>query len=187
MALLFPAFFDHPKEIFFSQQEADESIEIFLRSHRVTNLPWITIFLLGYLLPVFIPFFRLPTLIEVSVPAEIFSAGLIIWYLLVIAFGVEQFLHWYFNVYIVTNKHILQIGFENILNTSRIEARLDDIQSISIQKVGVIRPLFNFGDVMIQTAADKQNVVFKNIPHPDIVADRIQDLQEIQEGPKDLT
>lgn len=177
---LFPAFFDHPAHISFAQQEADEKIELLLRQHFVTQIPWIIISILGFLLPKFItsyyPILGLTTF--VSIPFEVALSLVVVWYLLILAYITEKFLSWYFNIYIVTNLHLVDINFHNLLNRDVVEVRLEEVQSGKSHIKGVFGSLFNFGDVIIETAAERQNIQFLSVPQPDFVADRIQDLRE---------
>jgi hypothetical protein len=50
--LFFPALFDSPTNISFAEQEADETLVLFLRQHPIVNVPWIIYSLLALVLPV---------------------------------------------------------------------------------------------------------------------------------------
>ncbi|MBI4037059.1 hypothetical protein HY385_01405 [Candidatus Daviesbacteria bacterium] len=185
---LFPAFFDRPTAIKFSDQEEGEWIELFLRQHWITNLPWLIMTFLGILLPLAV--IRFSSLLEflnvLQPPQEILIALVILWYLFILAFVLSKWLHWYFNIYIVTNTHLVDINFHNLLNRDFTEVRLDDIQSAKSEIKGIVGSLFNFGNLAIETAAEKQRINFMLVPKPDFVKERIQDLQELEEG-KDVT
>lgn len=177
---LFPDFFEKPAKMGFSDQEKNEVIELFLRQHFITNIPWILFSLLALVFPavalyldVFLKFN-----LFLNVPTPVLTGSLIVYYLLLLAYGLEKFLHWYFNIYIVTNLHIVDINFISLLRREVTEVQLDDIQSVTYKITGVIRPLFNFGTVLIKTANENDNLDFKDVPRPSEVSDRIQDLQE---------
>jgi membrane protein YdbS with pleckstrin-like domain len=176
---LFPAFFEKPLHIRFEQQEPDEFIELFLRRHWVTNVPWILIALFLSVLPflvVIIDVF-LQLGLTTNLPAQISGGLIILWYMFITAYVIENFLFWYFNIYIVTNKHIVDINYSSLLARSVVEVKLQDVESQKASIKGVIRQLFNFGDVVIETAAENQRIDFIDIPKPDLVADRVQDLK----------
>ncbi len=181
---LFPAFFDHPLKIRFSEQEEDEVVELFLRAHAITNVPWILIALLAIVLPAALIWadqtFR--TNLFASIPTQLLTGGIIIWYMLVLAYVFEKFLFWYFNIYIVTNIHVEDISLTSLLSRDITEIEIKDIESASSQIRGVFGSLFNYGTVTIETAAKAQSIIFKDVPKPDFVADRIQDLQEVVGG-----
>lgn len=185
---LFPAFFDRPTAIKFSDQEEGEWIELFLRQHWVTNIPWLTAAILGVLLPLVVA--RFTSLLEflsvLQPPQEILIALAILWYLFILAFVLSKWLYWYFNIYIVTNTHLVDINFHNLLNRDFTEVRLDDIQSAKSEIKGIVGSLFNFGNLAIETAAERQRINFALVPKPDLVKERIQDLQEVAED-QDVT
>lgn len=176
---LFPSLFDHPTKIRFVEQETDEVIELLLRQHWVTNVPWIFFSLIAFILPAIL--LQLDQGLGInfsqSIPLNILIEGLVIWYLLILAFVIEKFLHWYFNVYIVTNIHLIDINFETLLNRSIVEAGLENVESASSRISGIIRSLFRYGDVIVQTAAESQQITFDAVPNPDFVTDRINDLR----------
>lgn len=175
----FPSLFQSPKKIKFDTQEQSEVIELFLRQHLIVNVFWVVTSLLLLILPPV--FFQLDSLFGFNftseVPVNILSGGLIIYYLLLLAYAFEQFLSWYFNVYIVTNQHIVDVNFYSLLSKEVVEIRLDDIEVIAYHISGVLGSLFHFGNVEIETAAETKRILFEKVSRPDIVADRIQDLQ----------
>lgn len=175
----FPAFFDKPQHISFAEQETNERIELFLRQHWFTNVGWI----LGTTIAFFVPPVAITLDVTLgfnllrSIPTEILTGAIIIWYMLVVAYAIQSFLYWYYNIYIVTNFHLVDVDFLNLLFRQVTEIELKDVESVRNQISGVIRPLFNYGDVIIETAAKDQSEVFEDVPRPDLVADRIEDLR----------
>ncbi len=175
----FPSLFQRPNKIRFDQQEDDEVIELFLRQHVIVNVGWVTLSIILLILP--------PILLQLDmifgfdfaarVPVNLLLGGLVIYYLLLLAYAFEQFLSWYFNVYIVTNQHLVDVNFYSILAKEVVEISLDDIEVISQNTKGVFSSLFRYGDVTIETAADNLILKFEKVPRPDFVADKMQDLQ----------
>jgi len=175
----FPALFQSPRKIKFDKQEENEVIELFLRQHPVVNIFWVvTSLLLLILPPILLQVDLLLSLDYISrVPTSIFLGGLMVYYLLLLAYAFEQFLSWYFNVYIVTNMHIVDINFYSLLSKEVVEISLSDIEVISHNVAGVFGSLFHYGNVEIETAAETKRILFEKVPRPDIVTDRVQDLQ----------
>ncbi len=185
MALdLMPDFFDSPTQIAFVAQEENEKIELLLRRHWVTNLPWMSLFLIGLFVPALLA--NIDSLLGLNlisqIPVNLFINFLIIWFLFLTAYAIESLLFWYFNIYIVTNLNIISISFRSLLSKEITQSRLDDIQGVSSKMKGVFSSLFNFGDVIVETAAKEREIRFLSVPKPDVVADRIQDLQALQEN-----
>lgn len=181
-SLFFPDFFDSPLRMRFTQQEDDEIISLLLRQHWVTNVFWILIVLLSLFLPTAVRF--IDTILDLGVVdrfPQLFLGLYIVFYLVVAGYAIESFLYWYFNVYIVTNKHLVDIRFNSLLSHDLVENQLDDVQSVRASVNGVLASFFHYGDVVIETAAGKDEIVFAKVSQPEVVADRIQDLQEAYE------
>jgi len=178
----FPSLIDCPTKIKFADQEKDEVIELFLRRHWVTNLSWLVLTILAIALPfIFTKINEVLKLVQITVPSQLVISAWVLWYMLVVAYILENFLHWYFNIYIVTNTHLVDINFYNLLSRDATEVRLEDVQSSKPQVQGVLGSLFNYGDLTIETAAERQQIHFADVPKPDFVRERIQDLQETKE------
>lgn len=176
----FPAYFDRPDKIRFSEQEEDEVIELMLRQHWIVNVPWIFFATLAIILPFLLFNYRSVLGLDfiVLAPPQLLAAVLTLWYLLILAYIIENFLHWYFNIYIVTNMHLIDVDFESLLGRNVIEAGIEQVESASAKIMGIIQSLFNFGDVVVETAAKTQAITFAKVPYPDLVVDRINDLKE---------
>ncbi len=177
---ILPDLFDNPEKIRYTQQEADEHIELLLRQHKFTTLSWMIVALAGIIVPFFLPFLDSQFFgVLPQIPGEIILIALILWYMLVTAYILEHFLYWYFNIYIVTNLHLVDVTMSSLLSKTTTEILFEDVQSARTRVSGIFGSLFNFGDVIIETAADRQNIQFLSVPSPDMVAERIQELQEV--------
>lgn len=172
-----------PKDVSFETLESDEKVILLLRKHLITNVPWIFIFLLLILVP---PVFGGNEIFS-SVPDNFKFIFMLIWYLIAFAYFIESFLTWFFNVYIVTDERIIDIDFFNLIYKEVSDANIDKIQDVTYKMGGVVRTVFNYGDVMIQTASEVPNFEFLAVPQPDRVAKVLQELrteeqQEVIEG-----
>lgn len=92
---------------------------------------------------------------------------------------------YYFDVWIVTNKRIVNINQKGLFVRNVSELELENIQDITTEVKGVIPTFLNYGDVFIQTAAEKERFVFQNVPDPYKVKDLIMNLQEKMEHQED--
>ena len=171
---------DHAK---FITQDPEERVILLLRRHPITNVRWILIALLLIIAPFFLTVFPfidfLPTRFQVI--------AVVSWYLMTLAFIFEEFLSWFFNVYIVTDERIVDVDFVNLVYRELTDANIDQIQDVTAQMGGVTRTIFNYGDVVIQTAAEIPQIEFEAVPNPDRVSRvlrelRIEEEQEKLEG-----
>lgn len=162
-----------PHGINFETREMEEKVILFLRKHFITNIPWIFTGFIMLLTPTVV----MSLSILESVPSNFRFIFIMIWYLITTAYILESFLTWFFNVYIVTDERIIDIDFYNLIYKEVSDANIDKIQDVTYKMGGVIRTLFNYGDVMIQTASEVPNFDFLAVPYPDKVAKVLQDLR----------
>lgn len=171
------AFAVNPDGVRFETQEAEEQVVLFLRQHLIVNVPWIavtTLFLLApsVLFPLIIRSFPAP------LPFPYLLVGTLSWYLVTAGFALVSFLHWFFNIYIVTNERVIDIDFQYLLFKRFSQAELERIQDISYTAGGIFATIFHYGNVYIQTAGEVPNLEFFAVPRPDKVVEKIRNLIE---------
>jgi uncharacterized membrane protein YdbT with pleckstrin-like domain len=171
---------EYPAHAFFDSMDEEETIILLLRKHPITNLPWIIIAAVLVALPFL--FNVLP--ITSVLPARFYLVGLLAWYLIVLAYVFESFISWFFNVYIVTDERIVDVDFLHLVYRQISYAKIDQIQDITSEMGGVVRTIFNYGDVLIQTAAEISEFTFEAVPVPDQVIKTLSSLQAEEEQEK---
>lgn len=174
--LMFSAYIEQPPNCRFEGQDPGEKILLLLRAHPITNLGWIIGAILLFIAPFFVP--KALQILNISlsgVPENLPIIFLIINYLLVLIIVFEGFLNWYFNVYIVTSKNIVDVDFHSLLFKNIDVAPLRNIEDTSSSMGGVLNAIFHFGNVFIQTAGAARNIDFHSVPKPHHVADFILD------------
>ena len=116
-----------------------------------------------------------PTLIAVilsradtyeGVAAKIFwlVAGLYLIY-----WGVRIFLTWYrynHDIWVITNQRIVDSLKTSPFSLKLSTADLVNIQDMTVERNGLLRTIFNFGDIICQTAAELQEFRLSAIPKP---------------------
>lgn len=177
------AFVARPKKLYFENQLDGEEIILLLRRHFLTQMGWILL----------VPVFILAPLALTSVPLIDFLPSrfqfivILMWYLLTSAFILEKFLSWLFNVNIVTDERIIDVDFYNLIYKEISEAEIENIQDVTMVQGSVWQTIFNFGNVIIQTAAEKPQFTFEEVPNPVLVVQvlkkmQLEEKQEILEG-----
>lgn len=166
------SFVYNPENLRFETQDKEEKIVLLLRRHPVTNFSWVLMVLLLSILPPFI----FSTSVFYFVPGGYRLISFVCWYLLVFAFGFGRFLSWFFNVNILTDERVIDINFPNILYRDITETKIDRIQDINIKSSGYTRSLFNYGDVLIQTAGTIPGICFEAVPDPEQVSHILNEL-----------
>lgn len=173
---MLPSYEENPQNYRFEGQDQDEKILLLLRAHPITNLGWIIPAILLFFAPFFAPsILSLVNISAVSIPPSYAIVFLIISYLLVLTIIFEGFLNWYFNVYIVTNKNIIDVDFHSILFKNIDVAPLRNIEDTSSSMGGILNSIFHYGNVFIQTAGTSRSIDFHNVSRPHHVADFILD------------
>lgn len=177
---IFTAFFEKPKNIYFASQEKNEKIVFVLRAAFITNLPWILTSIVFLLLPyVYMQYVLAYPNFSLVKPVELENTIIIIWYLVVIGFAIESYITWYFNVYIVTDKRIIDVDFAPLFVKRVSETNYEKVEDTSYQMSNFFQTIFNYGSVYIQTAAEKREFEFKNVPKPAKVQDIISDYSNL--------
>lgn len=169
------AFLIAPSGVTFETQGENETIVLLLRKHVVTNLLWALVSILLFFLPFFFPVIA-PVLNLAAIPIRFQFIGLLLWYLLTLSFVFQNFLMWYYNVYIVTDHRVIDVDFFSLLYKRISDAPLSKIQDVTYSMGGVASALFNYGNVFVQTAAEVPNFEFLAVPSPEKVVKTITTL-----------
>ncbi len=178
------AYIANPEGMRFESQEENEEVVLLLRRHIITNVPWLTAgFLMFIAPPIIFPMLAVFKLIP-ALPLQYNLVFTLFWYVLTFGTTLMGFLNWYFNVYIVTNARIIDVDFINLLYRQIASTRIVRIQDVTYKVGGVIRAIFDYGDVHIQTAGTEDNFEFEAVPRPEMVAKKLLALMEKKEENK---
>jgi hypothetical protein len=168
------SFLVRPRVFTFKEKDEEEEILVAMRPHWMTNVGWILIAAAMVLGPTLL---KTVTLLN-GLPVKYQILGGLFWYLVTFAFAFEKFLSWYFDVYIITDERVVDIDFNNLLDKKFSEAKLSMIQDVTSRQIGVAQTMFNYGSVLIQTAAEVNELRFDNIPNPEKVVKVLQLMRE---------
>lgn len=170
-------------EFHFKGQKINEEILLVVHRHWFDILTqFLLIFMMALLLigsiffiPLFLPDFE-----------EVFGMGL--FYFLQNSFlaftWMLFFIIWidyYFDVWIVTNERIVNIEQKGLFSRGVSELELENIQDITVEVKGIIPTFLNYGNLYVQTAAEKERFVFRNVPDPYAIKDLVMNLQKSYE------
>lgn len=180
---LFTAYAENPAGVTFETQQEQEQVVIFMRQHFIVNVPWIFATLLLFIAPfTIVPFFFLLVPLPFTLPMSYKIIGMLFWFLGTFGYALLNFLHWYYNIYIVTTERIIDIDFIQLMYKKFSEAKLDRIEDVTYTSSGFAAAVFNYGDVMIQTAGEAREFLFESIPKPASVVRTIEALIDKEEG-----
>jgi uncharacterized membrane protein YdbT with pleckstrin-like domain len=92
---------------------------------------------------------------------------------LTLFFLIYHFLDWRNDHYIITNLRVLHVERVLLLREDRDEAPIERVQDVQVKQEGMLANILSFGDVIIQTAAATEKIVFANVFHPESVRDAL--------------
>jgi len=181
------------KKRYFPTQGANEKIFLLIRRH------WFVFAVLAFFIFIMIlPLMALGVYWLMS--PEVFSSSLgnfiiifaSIYTLVVIALSLYGFVNYYLDVYIITNERLVDIKQNGFFHREIAELHLRQVQDVEARVEGIWKTLLHFGDVYIQTAGERENFIFEDVPRPYSVAKKIAELHQQQVHParrpeKDMT
>jgi len=173
----FSSFLVRPKVFSFTERDEDEEIYLAIRPHWINNLHWMVVTLLMIFIPLFFQYFTFLNFF----PNQFRFSAVLFWYLFTFIYTFEKFLGWYFNVFLVTNERVVDIDFKNMLNKHFAEADLSVIQDVSSSVKGILGTFFNYGDVLIQTASEINQINFEKVPNPEKIIKLLKELRDLEE------
>lgn len=177
---VFFSYLTNPK-IKFETFEPTERVILLVRMHPFTQIFWIInvfIFLLFVIIvnSVVMSYLSIVQMLFLNIFSVVFILSYI-WF---------NFLNWYFNVGIITNKRVIDINFFNVLYKEITVARLDKIQDVTIKSGGYVEAFFDYGTIYVQTAGTEANVEFDDAPMPSKVVQIINNLLAKRHGPEPI-
>jgi uncharacterized membrane protein YdbT with pleckstrin-like domain len=160
----------------------DEKLVYFLRRHPITLWSIVLSLLvlvsfppLGYW---YVSQYQ-PGLLENSTTLTFIILIGSVFFLFAWLFLFQNFIDYYLDMWIVTNRRILNIEQIGMFSRRVSELRLYRIQDVTATVSGIIHTMFDYGEVEIQTAGEKEHFLFEDITHPNAIAKTILELAEI--------
>ena len=124
--------------------------------------------ILAIITPIIILIISIP-FIEISVSENTFLISVFFYLIWIIIVWIYFFLSWtdyYLDVWIITNRKIIDIEQKGLFNRETSSFRLDHIQDITIDVSGIIATLIGYGDIYVQTAGENRSFSLKFVANP---------------------
>ncbi len=170
-----------PKRVAFATQNQGEQVFMLLRRHWFTNLGWISrevgsaIFPpIAYLLADVVGY----NLIDV-LGWRLFIVVILMFYSFIMTNAIKNLSDWYYNLYLVTSERVIDFDFHPFTSSGASETSLVSVQDVKQKSVGFFPSIFDYGDVEIFSAADRNVITFNQVPNPTLVRDKILDLEDV--------
>ncbi len=160
-------------------KQKDENMVLFLRRHPLVIVGHWLFYLLLALFPIGLYYFfnyTYPQLLTNQIIYPFLLLLFSLYYLYIFLFFYHAFLDYNLDVWIVTNKRIINVEQKGLFNRIISEHEIEKIQDVTAKQKGVFATLFNYGDVLIQTAAEVPMFIFRQIANPFEIAKTINHL-----------
>lgn len=112
-------------------------------------------------------------LLENEMVYPIIVLGTSIYYLFIWLFFFFSFIDYYLDIWIITNKRIIDIEQRGFFSRIIAEHKLFRIQDVTSEINGAIPTFLKYGEVFVQTAGTKQRFNFHQVPDPDGIRDLV--------------
>jgi len=152
------------------------------RRHPITILSLFFITAMVFVLPIagyIVLDFLYPGLFDVEANLALYVFVASIFFLCGWLFCFQMFIEYWLDVFIVTDKRVLDIDQKGLFDRTVSELRLYRVQDVTAQIKGVLHTVLDYGTVFIQTAGEQERFHFEDIPHPNQIAKNILEMSEI--------
>lgn len=178
----FGSFVITPHKTRFESQDDNERIIILGRRHFITNIKWIALACFALFVPMFWGEFPMVKALDINT-SFILS---IVWYSALLFYVIQNFVLWFYNVYIVTDERLVDVDFFGLLYKNINVTQIGKVEDVNYSQRGIFSGFFNYGNVVIQTASEQKSddgdegsaFTFDSVANPDMVVKIISELME---------
>ena len=177
----FRSFIPKPNNIQFNIQDKDEKIVLILRQHLITQVGKLFVLTMALvLIPAILNFAGFMD----ALPNKFAIAFDLFWMILAFGLLTRSFLSWFFNIYVITDERVIDVDFDSVIHYNVSSAKIENIQDVTTKTVGPLAAIFNFGNILIQTAGEKNEFEFTHVPQPAKVTKLLNELMLEEEREK---
>lgn len=104
------------------------------------------------------------------------AARMTLWALWALVLWVTFWRFWttyYMDIWVVTNKRIIDIDYQRLFDRNIAMLRLDRVQDVTTHVQGIVATLLRYGSVNVQTAGSDKEFVIDQIANPEALRDVI--------------
>lgn len=162
----------------FTKKEGERNLLV-LHKHWFTLTGSLLKFFLFFILPLFL--FSFIFSLSYLFSSFFWTILFLGWLLVGVSYFLYEWIVWYYDIYIITNKRIIDIEQKSLFYRIVSEASLDKIQDVTYQIEGPTATFFNFGTVKVQTAGAQEMISFDGVSNPEGVVSKINEALKIFE------
>jgi hypothetical protein len=167
--------------------EEGESISLRIRKHWVVYVEHFFLHAFGCLVFIIAAYFLASRGSFGEILSDGTAYGAMVLLMFVLIFWTSFFYAWtkeYFDVWYVTNKHIIAINQKELFNRDESFMELTRIQDVFFERNGFLSNILGFGQLRVQSAGTEQEFIIDNIANIESVAHAIMDIRDQVQGKK---
>ncbi len=81
--------------------------------------------------------------------------------------------NFYLNIWIITDRRIIDIVQRGLFSRELITARLEKVQDVTVDTEGILATVIGYGTIHIHTADEKADIIITNATHPNEAREKI--------------
>lgn len=158
--------------------DKDEHIIFEVRKHWFVLARETTLSFLAFIAPaIFYAIFSvLP--IEVNSPGNGIVLFLFLYAFWLLVVWMVLFIFWtdyYLDVWIITNKNLVDVEQNGLFDREIATMQLSKIQDVISEQHGIMSSLLNFGNLIVQTAGTEREFVIRGVKDPNVLRKQLSD------------
>lgn len=154
-----------------------ESITVIIRKHWLVYIMRVLILAAAGALPLvlalFLPLAFREQIMTYESADEILTAVFLSWLLFLWVSAFVQWTNYYLDIWIVTDKRVIDVNQRSLFHRDITSLRLEKIQDVTVDVSGALATLFSFGTLTIHTAGDHEDIVIRNVQNPARAKDQV--------------
>jgi uncharacterized membrane protein YdbT with pleckstrin-like domain len=150
--------------------DKDEHVLLEVRKHWLVVFVEISVLAIIALLPLFFAGF-----VESGIFVPVYSMMLLVLWVI----GFVMWTSYYLDVWIITNKKIIDVEQHGLFSREISFLHIDKIQDVTYEVHGIVATMMNIGDVSVQTAGVAGEFPIKGVPNPEYVQTKIGEALEM--------
>ncbi len=159
----------------------DEHVIAELRRHPL--VVFLDLLLFGFLMIIPIMLYAFIYLANIALSENVLVYTFIIlatsiYYLYIWMFTLHSLMDYVLDIWIITNERIVDMEQKGLFSIALSEQEIHRIQDMTAEINGILPTLFNYGNVYIQTAGEKERFIFKQVHDPKNVVKILSHLLE---------
>lgn len=159
--------------------DKDENLLIEIRKHWLVFVSEIFILAIFSIMPLMIfyssfDFSRIINLFEGNL-SSLLTFIYLVWLLLLWVAGFVFWTDYYLDVWIITDKKILDIEQKGFFRREVSFLNLEKIQDVTYEVDGFIQTFLNYGNINVKTAGNIEGFFIKGVPNPALVRAKINE------------